>query len=765
MTRARRVAGIALLAALGALSFFSPPARAGLYGVHACMSSFDARNASWHGVGNSPGTAAYAVCPAAEFHPYDTGLGARTTGGASSRVGLLGGSWAQFDAPSGTSLHSMWFNGALGGQNEGGCWEAGIAAYNADFSSGRFLWGLQPCHTGVGGWILNQAVDLGGAAHARVGILCASASCQADWTGGHGVWANLRDVTVWVEDNLPPSVTPTHGALLEPGWHRGPADAWGAYSDNTGIRRIALRVDGVTYQSFDFGDAGWAPYGIQCDNAYAVPCHDIGDGGLAVDTSALPDGHHTLQLAGADTAGNWAWADRPLLVDNHAPAKPLAVSVAGGEGWHRGNQFDVSWTNPDQGQASPVAEARYRLCRADAPTDCREGGRAGTGIDGLPALTVPDQGDWTLQVWLADAAGNVDATHASNAVHLRFDPQVDGAAFEAPDRGDPRRLVVLVTDYLSGVAPGTIELRRRGAEAWRALPTALVGTRLTALVPDTELADGAYELRALAHDVAGNERIADRYADGSPAVVVLPLRSATRLVGEARGVARRTCRIVSRTERRRGRPVRVRRRVCRTTTPRAALGGTLAVPFGRAVSVRGALQTYAGRPVAGAAVLVDAEPRTGGGRQRVATLRTGGDGAFGYRAPAGPSRTLHFAYAGDEVLAPAGARVTLRIPAAATLHPNRRTVRNGRSVTFSGRLRARPLAAGKLVTLQAFYRRAWRTFAVTRADARGSFRQAYRFQATVGRVVYRFRARIEREASYPYEAGVTPVVTVVVRGG
>ena len=115
MIRTRRIVGLALLAALGALSFFTPRAHAGLYGVRACMSSFDTRNASWHGVGNSPGTAAYAVCPAGEFHPYDTGLGARTTGGSTSQVSYSGGSWAQFDAPWGTSLYSMWFNGALGG--------------------------------------------------------------------------------------------------------------------------------------------------------------------------------------------------------------------------------------------------------------------------------------------------------------------------------------------------------------------------------------------------------------------------------------------------------------------------------------------------------------------------------------------------------------------------------------------------------------------------------------------------------------------------
>ena len=765
MIRCRRVAIVALLATIGALSFFSPRAHAGAYGVHACQSLGDPRNASWYGVGGSPGTAVYAACPAGEFHPYDTGLGARTTGGAWSWVGVNGGSWAQFDAPPGTSLHSIWFQGALGGQTEGGCWEAGISAWTSDFYGAPLVWGLQPCFVTTGGWMANQAVGLGGAAHARVGIRCGSPSgCQADWTGGHGVWANLRDITVVVQDDLRPSVTPTHGSLLEPGWQRGVGDAWAAYSDNTGIRQTALAVDGATYWSTSYDDPAWAAYGLQCDGAQAVPCHDLSNDGHFFDTRGVSDGPHVLRLSGADSAGNWSSVDRTLLVDNHAPTAPLAVSVAGGDAWHRGNQFDVSWSNPDQGEASPIAQARYRLCRSAPPTDCREGSRAGTHIAAIHDLAVPDQGDWTLQVWLVDGAGNVDATRPSDAVHLRLDPQVDGAAFETPDRGDPRRLAVLVTDHLSGVAPGTIELRRRGAAAWRVLPTTLAGTRLTAVVPDTELDDGTYELRARAHDGAGNERVADRYADGSRAVIVLPLRSATRLVGEARGIARRTCRTVSRTVHRGGRRVRVHRRVCQTTTGRAALGGILAVPFGRTATVRGSLETYAGRPVAGATVAVDAEPRTGAGARRVATLRTGGDGAFAYWAPAGASRTLRFVFPGDELLAPTGARVTLRVPAAATLQSSRRTVRNGRTVAFSGRLLAPPPEAGKLVTLQAFYRGAWRTFAVTRADARGRFRQAYRFQATVGRVAYHFRALIEREASYPYETGVTPVVTVLVRG-
>src|SRR5436305_3158497 len=729
------------------------------------MSTGDTRNASWYGVGGSPGTAVYGVCPAGEFHPYDTGLGARTTGGSSSWVGLNGGSWAEFDAPGGTSLHSIWFNGALGGQTEGGCWQAGISAWTSDFYGAPLVWGLQPCFVTSGGWIANQVVGLGGTTHVRVGIRCASSSgCQADWSGGHGVWANLRGVTVVEQDDQAPSVSPKRGALLDPGWHRGYGEAWGAYADNTGIRQIALQVDGTTYQSQDFGDPGWAALGVQCDYALAVPCHNLGDGGLGLDTRALADGHHTLRLAGADSAGNWGVADRPLPVDNHAPDAPRSLGVAGGEGWHRSNGFDVAWSNSDQGDAAPVAGARYRLCRSDAPADCREGRQSGEGIRALRGIAVPDQGDWTLRVWLADAAGNADPGHASDPVHVRFDPAVDGAVFAAPDRGDPRRLVALVTDRVSGVAPGSIELRRRGTEAWRALPTALAGAAMTALVPDTELADGVYELRALARDAAGNERIADRYADGSPAVIVLPLRDATRLVGEARGAVR-VCRTVTLTARRGRRRVRVRRRVCHTTTARATLGGRLTVPFGRGATIRGALQTYAGRPIVGSAVEVSAQPRTGGAARHVATLRSGSNGAVAYTAPPGPSRAVSFAFAGNEALLPTVAQVTLAVPAAATLHVNRRAVRNGSTVTFAGRLRARPPAAGKLVTFQAFYRRAWRAFAIARADGRGRFRQAYRFQATVGRVAYRFRALIPREASYPFETGVTPVVTVVVRGG
>jgi hypothetical protein len=86
-------------------------------------------------------------------------------------------------------------------------------------------------------------------------------------------------------------------------------------------------------------------------------------------------------------------------------------------------------------------------------------------------------------------------------------------------------------------------------------------------------------------------------------------------------------------------------------------------------------------------------------------------------------------------------------------------------VTFTGRLLGGPIPPrGRIVDLQAHYRGAWRTFATPRTDRDGRFRLSYRFGATVGRVVYRFRVLVKPDASYPYEAGRSATVQVTVYG-
>jgi hypothetical protein len=114
---------------------------------------------------------------------------------------------------------------------------------------------------------------------------------------------------------------------------------------------------------------------------------------------------------------------------------------------------------------------------------------------------------------------------------------------------------------------------------------------------------------------------------------------------------------------------------------------------------------------------------------------------------------------------PSRGDVTVRVPASATIRASRRSVKNRKPVTFSGRLRSRPVApGGKVVDLQAFYRGRWRTFATPRAASNGEWRYTYRFGATRGRLVYRFRLKVRPESAYPYALGYSKETSVTVSG-
>ncbi|HKP88850.1 MAG TPA: hypothetical protein VJT75_02640, partial [Thermoleophilaceae bacterium] len=155
----------------------------------------------------------------------------------------------------------------------------------------------------------------------------------------------------------------------------------------------------------------------------------------------------------------------------------------------------------------------------------------------------------------------------------------------------------------------------------------------------------------------------------------------------------------------------------------------------------------------------------GSGFVRVARIRTDAGGGFAFRVPAGSSRTLRFRYPGSAIDRPSQAEVTVRVPAAITIRASRRSVRNGQAVTFSGRLRGRPIpSGGKVVDLQAHYRGRWRTFATPRAGRDGRWRYRYRFGATRGRLVYPFRALVRPESAYPYALGKSRTTRVTVTG-
>lgn len=514
------------------------------------------------------------------------------------------------------------------------------------------------------------------------------------------------------------------------------------------------------------GPSGIAGYSVTSDGSAPDATIDIAGSAPDLRLGPLPEGITTVRARAVSGAGVPATEDGAAAIRVDATAPAVSASGVPGPEWHQDPvAFEV--TARDQAllsgmepaaEGEPVTDGGFVTVRVDGTAVQQD--RGDTALVRLAA-----DGEHVVTYAATDAAGN-ESRDGTATVRIDGTPP-ETLGFLAPDPADPRALAARAFDRHSGVVAGTIQVRRVGEDRWRSLDTALSAGRLAATLDEDALPRGTYRVRVLARDAAGNVRSSDRMLDGAAAgealVVEVPVRTGTALAVSAAGAprTRRTCRSV-RVPAARGRGLRTVRR-CRTVA--VAPGAPVRVPFGRPLAVAGLLLTADGAPVAGQAITVTATAAVPGAPDAVvATARTGADGRFAYRAPAGSSRTLRFGFGGTARLRPASESLAVAVPAAVRLAPSRRSLRNGEAVRFSGRLAGSPAGAGKLVEIQAHFRGRWRTFATVGAGANGRFAYTYRFGATVGRVSYRFRAVARREAGYPYEAGVSPVVRVTVTG-
>jgi hypothetical protein len=182
---------------------------------------------------------------------------------------------------------------------------------------------------------------------------------------------------------------------------------------------------------------------------------------------------------------------------------------------------------------------------------------------------------------------------------------------------------------------------------------------------------------------------------------------------------------------------------------------TQKVKYGKRVPISGRLLGPSGTPIANA--ILDVQTRTaipGAAIAAAGKVVTGSDGRFKYVAPAGPSRVVRIAYrshAGDTSFADTS-DVTLLVQAGVTIKATRAKVRNRHATIFTGRLLGKPVSKrGVIVDLQVFFRHKWRTFGAPRTNRAGRYRFKYRFMA--GAAIWKFRARVRRESSYPYIEG------------
>lgn len=580
--------------------------------------------------------------------------------------------------------------------------------------------------------------DIKGANRIVVSVLC-KAGRGKRCSARRANYAKLGVVSAQVADATNPTVAITGGDLVSGRWVRGNQTVTYTANDQSGIAQASVLVSGGVL----------AGKNNPCDHSRPTPC-PRGPDSREVATSRVRDGTHDGRVLATDAAGNQG-ASSPAIVriDNTAPLS-VPLSASGGQDWRSSNAFGVTWSNPPEGDAAPIDSALYRICRLGGRC---EDPKVASGTAEAAGVQVAAPGEWTLTVWRRDQAGNADEQNASPPVTLRYDPEAPSVSLGPINASDPTLLTAPVSDPLSGVASGQLEISRVGTQTWQSLATSLVGDRLEARVDDAAFPPGRYRLRASATDQAGNSRTSDRRSDGSVAEVDLPLRLEASL--SAGVVGKRT---VRRVVRRKGKRRVVRRRV-------SVLRQRARARLGRAVAITGRLLTKDGRALPGS--LIHVFSRGPDGVERYAgSATTDAAGRYRYVVRASANRQLRLFYLGASTVRPAIRSVELVVPARTTFRTSGRRLLNGQAVRFSGRLAVPPSSGsvGKLVELQTKLSGRWQTFRTLRTDARGRWRSAYRFRRTRGLIRYRFRARLPREASYPFAGSATRSVRVTVRG-
>ncbi|MFL5894585.1 MAG: hypothetical protein ACJ76Z_05665 [Thermoleophilaceae bacterium] len=350
------------------------------------------------------------------------GLYSRDVLAAGTTTGTPKAGWSFLAAP-GTRVTAASFNRWLS-KNDDDDWQPAIVADGLTLESCSIIYPASTCGVGTtqGSRI---AMPVAEAQSLSVESGCRPNPANACANGGtiHTVSAVLYGATVTLTDSSAPSVSNISGSLFGGGYVTGTKSVDFDASDNVGIRSARVYVDGVAQPAATY----------PCDFTYTVPCSDKTSASLALDTHTIADGTHNVDVAATDPADNEAKSGvASVTVDNGAPASPEGVAVDGGDGWHSDNSFGVSWSNPS-GQVAPITVARYQVCSADSSSCGSEQRATALDISRLDGISVPSAGEWTLRIWLEDAAGNRDASTAATAT-LRYDspPSVTSSLSPTP---------------------------------------------------------------------------------------------------------------------------------------------------------------------------------------------------------------------------------------------------------------------------------------------------------------------------------------------
>jgi hypothetical protein len=352
------------------------------------------------------------------------------------------------------------------------------------------------------------------------------------------------------------------------------------------------------------------------------------------------------------------------------------------------------------------------------------------------AVAVSEEGVHVVTADVTDAAGNRSGRVGATVRIDRSAPEK--LEFLPQDVADPRVVRVDAADAVSGLSQVQIRMRPLAGGEWTALRPEPRNGRYEAVVDDTGLASGEWELEATATDQAGNVTSTGKTTRGGAALISLPLRGGSRL--EAR---------------------------MGSGSGSAGAASVDSLPHGKGGVVSGRLLGPRDVPMEAATVTLESAPlMEGASWSEVSSEVSDFAGRFTFVISPGPSRRFRIKWAGDRRATAAVLEMSARVPAMTTLSASPTTVRVGASSLFKGKLEGGWIpSTGKLVLVQAFIpKRGWQTFSSARSDGYGAWHVSYRFRAAVGRVRYSIRAFVPAEAGYPFTASATPLIHVTAVG-
>jgi hypothetical protein len=516
-------------------------------------------------------------------------------------------------------------------------------------------------------------------------------------------WYRIASAQVILEDTSAPTFSTLSGALASGASLRGNASLSFQLADaGVGVYKLHATIDGRSFddRTLDTNGGKCAPVMAGTRNFnYAVPCPLTFSTSTRLDTSTLLDGQHALLVKAEDAAGNTTTVFNDTITTHNAPALVARPEITGTA--KIGTELSAttgSWSPTPTGYA-------YQWLRCPSTATVPADADACVTIAGATRATYTlVAADVYGRVMVRVTAGNASGSDSSVSAPSALIADTQGRTTPPPADDGGSRDVVIVP-----VAPGP-------------------GSSSSSTTIITNGSSSTFPIDGLHNPLAG---IPGHVPNGTNATENGRVRVAFEI-------------------RRRG--ARKQVMVVRSTRNRRWV-------------IKGRLTNAQGNPIGGGQ-LVTAWQMPGRRWAAHTGVKTRADGRFTYVLPKGPSRAVKFIYFAFSDSTAYGesnvVREKVTTPVKLAVAP--RAASNGHSVKFTGAVGTDFLPkAGVLVALEARYPGgAWKQFKLVRTGRGGRFTATYQFTRTTSSTRYAFRARVARQAGYPFEGGTSRTTGVLV---